>query len=122
MGGVVLTILNCVLVKYGAGRHIVTLTLHDIKMTIVLGFLCRVVYQFMLMTTKFAVCAFYLRIFQDRTSKIFIWVMIAATAGFTIPLFFGIMFRCNPVGGVFPQYILLVTKAYYISCVDATWP
>lgn len=100
VGGVGLTVVNCLLTRYGSGRHIETMTLNDIKITIKLGFAARILYQFTLMTTKLAVCAFYYRVFTDRGSKIVIWSMAAAITIFSIPLLCSHVFRCHPIEGI----------------------
>jgi hypothetical protein len=112
----VITALNCLLVHYGAGRHIQTMSLDDIKTTIKLGFATRITYQVCLMTTKISICLFYYRIFQDRWSKVFVWTMIAFLVLFTIPLTFALMFRCRPFAGRKPSAIYpFLCKSSHVS-------
>ncbi|KAE9365448.1 hypothetical protein N431DRAFT_101027 [Stipitochalara longipes BDJ] len=99
VGGIALTVINCLLTRYGSGKHIETLTLNDIVITIKLGFVARVLYQFTLLSTKLSICAFYYRVFTDRTSKRAIWLMAAAVTIFSIPLLLTLIFRCHPIEG-----------------------
>ncbi|KAN0089491.1 hypothetical protein V8E51_019751 [Hyaloscypha variabilis] len=99
VGSIALTIINCLLTRYGSGRHIETLTSYDISIQVELGFVARILYQFTLMSTKLAVCAFYLRVFTDRVSKRVIWSMAAVITIFSIPLLLSLIFRCNPIEG-----------------------
>lgn len=62
------------------------------------------------MTTKFAVCAFYLRVFTDRTSKIIIWAMFAFIAVFSVPLLFALIFRCHPIKGTSHE----IGRSYFV--------
>jgi hypothetical protein len=99
VGGIALAVDNCLLTQYGSGRHIEALTLSDIEVTIKLGFVARILYQFTLGTTKIGVCAFYYRVFTDRLSKQIIWAMAACITIFSLPLLFSLMFRCHPLAG-----------------------
>jgi len=99
VGGIALTAINCLLTRYGSGKHVETLTLNDILITIKLGFVARILYQFTLMSTKLAICGFYYRVFTDNTSKKVIWVMAAAIMLFSIPLLLTLIFQCHPIEG-----------------------
>lgn len=79
------------------------LTFPETEKLYTLGFCARVLYQFTLMTTKFAVCAFYFRVFTDRTSKMVIWGMAAFVMAFSIPLLFAITLECRPIRGPLPS-------------------
>ncbi|KAH8650634.1 hypothetical protein BGZ60DRAFT_534287 [Tricladium varicosporioides] len=95
-GGFVLVILNCLLTRYGSGKHIQATTLSEGEVAVKLGFSAMLIYQFTLMTTKFGICAFYSRVFQDRTSKILIWSMAIFVALYSVPLLIAPFFRCHP--------------------------
>ncbi|KAH6662307.1 hypothetical protein B0J14DRAFT_687130 [Halenospora varia] len=96
IGGIVLTIFNCLLTGYGSGKHIQATTLSEGEIAVKLGFSAMLMYQFTLMTTKFGICVFYSRVFQDRNSKIFIWSMAAFVAVYSIPLLIAPFVRCHP--------------------------
>ena len=107
-GGVLLTVLNCYLTKLGAGKHMITIPMGNALDLVRTGLTCRLVYQVVILTTKYGMCAFYLRIFTDRTSKRFIWGMVAFNTLYSVPLMFALIFRCNPIAGiVFLQYSLV---------------
>jgi len=86
LGSAILTILDCVLTRYGAGRHIQTLTLADIRPQNILAYTVRLIYQLFLRGTKLGICFFYLRVFPDRNSRYIIFGLIAFIILFTIPL------------------------------------
>ncbi|KAE9380955.1 hypothetical protein N431DRAFT_477770 [Stipitochalara longipes BDJ] len=96
-GGIVLTVLNCVLTRYGAGRHIILLTMPEIAKLDLIGTICRFLYTICLFTTKISICALYLRLFLERKDRIIVWTIVAYHVIFTIPLFFGLVFRCSPI-------------------------
>ena len=114
IGGIGLTAINCILTHHGSGKHVETLTLNDIIIAIKLGFVGRILYQFSLMSTKFAICAFYHRVFTDSTSKKVIWLMAALITLFSVPLLFILMFQCRPVEGT-------VGVATYLCSVPWTY-
>jgi hypothetical protein len=104
LGGIGLTILNCILTRYGAGKHIqnpINQDLSNMKHQLQLTFVSRIVYQMSLMTTKIAICEFYRRIFTDRRSRIFVWTAIASVMAFSIPLTLSVVFECSPISGMF---------------------
>ena len=75
-GSVLLTMLDCLIVKYGAGRHIQTLTVADIQPNDIMAYIVRLVYQLVLSGTKLGICCFYLRVFVDRNSRYLIFGLI----------------------------------------------
>jgi hypothetical protein len=120
VGSIALTIINCLLTRYGSGRHIETLTSYDISIQVELGFVARILYQFTLMSTKLAVCAFYLRVFTDRVSKRVIWSMAAVITIFSIPLLLSLIFRCNPIEGTTPSLSLFLPCLHIIGAWSLT--
>lgn len=64
-----------------------------------LAFASRVVYQFVLCTTKLGICSFYLRIFQDRHSKITVYALIGFILVSALAIEFTFIFSCKPVSG-----------------------
>lgn len=86
-------------IRYGAGRHTAALTMPMLITGQEIGFISRLIYQAILCITKVGICAFYLRVFQDRRSKILIYAMIAAMVLYTVPLELVTIFSCKPVKG-----------------------
>lgn len=70
LGDVALIILNCAFVLYGSSHHSSLQSKANGILTIKLAFITRIFYSFILGTTKIWICAFYLRIFPDRTSRL----------------------------------------------------
>lgn len=101
-GGIVLAALNCYLTTLGAGMHLITIKKENAAGLMTYGLVCRILYQFVILTTKYGMCAFYLRIFTDRKSRYFIWGTVAYNTIYTIPLVFTLIFRCNPIQGIPP--------------------
>ena len=102
LGGIALTILNCLLTRFGAGRHVqapINQNLSSLERQLQLAFASRILYQTCLMTTKIAICEFYKRIFSDRRSRIFIWCMIASVVAFSIPVSLSVVFECKTISG-----------------------
>jgi hypothetical protein len=85
------------LVKFGTGRHVQLSSLSDVNSTLILSYAVRLVYQFVLSTTKIAVCFFYLRVFTDRTSRYITYGIISYIVLFTIPLMLVQIFQCDPI-------------------------
>ena len=83
-----LTAVNAELVKYGTGRHIqfVLLDKDIFAMRLILAFVSRVLFQAVLGTTKIGTCELYLRVFQDKRSKIIVRCIEAFIAIYTIAL------------------------------------
>lgn len=90
--------LNCTFVLYGSGRHQYLQSQKDAAITTTLSYISRVVYQLVLGTTKIGICVMYLRVFQDRTSKIIVYSLMAFIAAFTLPLTIYVIIQCIPGG------------------------
>jgi hypothetical protein len=82
--GLVLGIINCVFIKFGTGHHAALQSLDDIIITVKLAYVNRIFYNFCLGTTKIGICAFYLRIFPDRTSRILSWILMGYISFITL--------------------------------------
>jgi hypothetical protein len=98
-GGVVLAVLNGYLTKFGSGRHQDAIPFAHLDPLLRYAFVARQIYQFSLMTTKLGICAFYRRIFQDRTSKFIIWGMMAFVVCSSIPVMIAVFLQCQPREG-----------------------
>src|ERR1700738_455515 len=91
-----LSALNLICIAYGNGRH---QSLQEPAARIISGqlsYATRVMYLFVLGTTKIGLCVFYLRIFQDRTSKIMIYTLVGFICAVTVALEVYVAARCRP--------------------------
>ena len=78
------TVMNLVLIKYGAGRHALLQTVQQAVVTVRLAYANRIIYSLCLGTTKLGICSFYLRVFQDRTSRILSYILIGFIGLYTL--------------------------------------
>jgi hypothetical protein len=106
IGSICLTALNWVLTKHGAGRHLLAQNPEDLGLSFKLGFAGRIMYQVSLVTTKLAICTFYLRVFQDRWSKIFVWSVIGCVLAYGVPFVLFPFFACRPIEGADVSFLL----------------
>lgn len=111
IGSIALTSLNGVLVARETGKQSVLQTSDQLVVAKRLGFASRELYQICIGTTKLGICAFYLRIFQDRFSKLFIWSLMGFVATFTLALSIGIIFQCQPISGAIFTNLTLSVKS-----------
>jgi hypothetical protein len=77
------------------GHHQSLQTPADATITAWLSYALRLIYQLVLGTTKLGICAFYLRVFQDRKSKIWIYLLMGFICLFTVPLEIYVAARCQ---------------------------
>ncbi|KUJ08230.1 uncharacterized protein LY89DRAFT_742070 [Mollisia scopiformis] len=98
-GAIALTVINCDLTRFGSGRHAAASSFLDLGPTVALGFAARLLYQFNIMATKLRICAFYMRVFQDRRSKMFVWATAGYILAFSIPLIIATILQCSPPQG-----------------------
>ncbi|CAD6449814.1 4d642ed2-10fc-40f2-8b96-55540c1f1254 [Sclerotinia trifoliorum] len=82
---------------YGGGRHVELQRHDDLKPLVILAFVSRLLYQLGLMMVRIAMCLLYLRIFQDKTSKIIIYLLILFQLIATIPATLALVFQCDPI-------------------------
>ncbi|KAK2623783.1 hypothetical protein QTJ16_006964 [Diplocarpon rosae] len=94
-----LAVINGMSVVYGSGRRQVFQSVSEMIATMKLAFVSRVVYQFVLCTMKLGICFFYLRVFQDRTSKITVYIMLGFILVSALATEFTTIFSCKPVSG-----------------------
>ncbi|KAL2062761.1 hypothetical protein VTL71DRAFT_5833 [Oculimacula yallundae] len=87
----------CILVTFGPGHSQEPLSSADLRTAKKLAFSNRIVYQFVLCTTKLGICSFYLRIFQDKWSKRFIYALLTFILVSALVVEFAIIFSCMPV-------------------------
>jgi hypothetical protein len=89
--------MSCLFTEFGTGHHQVFATFSDIGPSMKLAFASRIVYQFVLCVTKLSICTFYLRVFQDKRSKLTVYLLLAII---TIPFLvieITFVFSCTPV-------------------------
>ncbi|KAF8853463.1 hypothetical protein BDZ45DRAFT_560611, partial [Acephala macrosclerotiorum] len=93
-----LAVANVLFVPFGgAGHHQIFQKESQIVPAFKLAFISRFIYQVVLCLTKLGICVFYLRIFQDKLSKQFVYAMMAFTAVSTLIIEFVFVFQCSPV-------------------------
>ncbi len=107
LGSVALTTLNGILTARTPVTQEKVQTTEEIELAMRLGFASRELYQVCLGTTKLGICTFYLRIFQDRVSKVIIRSTMFFIVIFTLGLSLGIFFQCEPISGMNPRAIIL---------------
>lgn len=90
--------MNCAFVLYGAGKHQYLQIQQDAIRTERLSYISRIVYQIVLGTTKLGICAMYLKVFQDRTSRLTAYGFMAFISAFTLPLTNFVVIKCIPTG------------------------
>ena len=110
IGSIILTALNGTLTTRGTSRQNISQTPEDLVVAMRLGFASRELYQVCIGSTKLGLCTFYLRIFQDRLSKLLNWCLMGFIATFTLALSLGIIFQCRPIYGT-----VLLIFSYLIS-------
>ena len=106
-----LTIVSALSTRFGNGRHIEALPLSEAEPGLKLVYVSRLLYLLVITACKYAFCASYLRIFQERTSRIIILSLTCFITLYTIPIFFATAFPCRP-----PSNVWHVTTAS--SCYD----
>ena len=89
--------MNCLFVRFGAGRHIFLSSLSDAITTMKIEFATRVVYQFVICFTKLGICSFYLRVFQDKQSKRIIYSLLGFILITALATGIAFIFSCRPV-------------------------
>lgn len=105
MGAIVLTILNCLFTFYGTGRHITVQKPQWVTPSLKVSYCVRLVYLFVLATTKIGVLTLYRRVFDDRKTRNIIWGMMAAVVLYTTPVILMYLFQCRPIYGVWESSI-----------------
>ncbi|KFY53575.1 hypothetical protein V496_07441 [Pseudogymnoascus sp. VKM F-4515 (FW-2607)] len=96
--GTILIALNCLLTRYGSGRHQDAITEEQNQKVLLLGFITRLVYPLVLGTTKIAICALFLRIFRnDKRSRYAIYGFMAFVGSYTTSVMFTSIFQCHPI-------------------------
>jgi hypothetical protein len=105
VGAIVLTILNCLSTLYGTGRHITVQKPQWVTPSLKVSYCVRLVYLFVLATTKIGVLTLYRRVFDDRKTRNIIWGMMAAVVLYTTPVVLMYLFQCRPIYGVWESSI-----------------
>lgn len=71
-----------------------------------LAFATRIVYQYVLCVTKIGICAFYLRVFQDKGSKRLVYLLLAFIAIPFIVIEAYYIFSCKPISAAWNPLLL----------------
>jgi hypothetical protein len=82
----IVTVLSCSLVFYGAGHHQKFQSRADGLMMIKLAYAAKIFYLITLGTTKIAICCAYIRIFTDMQSKIVACILMGYIGAYTTAL------------------------------------
>ncbi|OBT98397.1 hypothetical protein VE01_03147 [Pseudogymnoascus verrucosus] len=94
----ILIFLNCLLTRYGAGRHQDTITEEQYQKTLLLGFFTRLIYLLVLGITKIAICALFLRIFRShKRGRYAVYGFMAFVGSYTTSVMFTSIFQCRPI-------------------------
>jgi hypothetical protein len=94
-----LAVLDCLFVKFGSGHHSFLQTPPDVIATLKLAFISRIIYQFVICITKLGICTFYMRVFQDRQSKMVIYSLLGFITITALVIELAFLFSCKPVSG-----------------------
>ncbi|KAE9364430.1 hypothetical protein N431DRAFT_563737 [Stipitochalara longipes BDJ] len=116
-----LAVLDCLFVKFGTGHHSSLQTLSDVLATLKLAFASRVVYQFVICTTKLGICTFYLRVFQDKRSKMLIYSLLGFIIITALVIELAFIFACKPVSGAWaiPQTCASPFASFYANTITS---
>ena len=116
-----LAVLDCLFVKFGTGHHSSLQTLPDIRAILKLAFASRVVYQFVICTTKLGICTFYLRVFQDKRSKMLIFLLLGFIMITALVVELAFIFACKPVSGAWaiPQTCASPFASFYANTITS---
>ncbi|PMD52930.1 uncharacterized protein K444DRAFT_704456 [Hyaloscypha bicolor E] len=90
-------ILGSLLTKYGFGHHTMFFKVSWIAPTGKLTFLGGILFQTVVCFTKLGMCLSYLRIFEDRRSRVLLLSIMAFLVASGITTVCMIVFRCSPV-------------------------
>ena len=85
--------------KYGLGHHAIDQNLAYLTPLLAVSFVGRFLYLLVIFFTKLGICTFYLRVFQDSRSKLFIRLTIAFLVVTEIPLLLLVLLACIPIQG-----------------------
>ena len=89
--------MGCYMTTLGFGHHKIFIPPSDVEPSLLMSFICRLTYQFVLFIVKLGMCIFYLRVFQDRTSKMIIYSIMGFLIATFIPVQLLTVFMCTPV-------------------------
>lgn len=89
--------MDCLFVRFGTGRHSSLQSISDLIATLKLAFASRVTYQFVICMTKLGICSFYLRVFQDKRSKMMVYSLLGFIVVSALIIELAFIFACKPV-------------------------
>ncbi|KAH9209572.1 hypothetical protein DL95DRAFT_261751, partial [Leptodontidium sp. 2 PMI_412] len=99
------TIMGSLLTKYDFGHHTMFIRPESIEPGAKLAFAGALLFQIVVCLSKLGMCSSYMRVFQDRRSKIFLYSIMAFLIASTIAIMFMIIFKCNPVAAAWIQQL-----------------
>ncbi|KAK0609017.1 hypothetical protein DIS24_g12586, partial [Lasiodiplodia hormozganensis] len=116
LSSLALTTLSCLQTRYGAGQHLATVPLSNLKPSLQLAYATLLLYNLTLCLTKVSVSLFYLRVFADRWNKPLSLAALAFVVVYTVPL---------EVVSIAQTIIAAIIRAVRISTIlrsaDKTW-
>ncbi|KAH7012019.1 hypothetical protein B0J12DRAFT_790932 [Macrophomina phaseolina] len=100
---IALTILACLLTRYGSGIHISELPASALVMNRKLDYASLLLYNPTLSLTKLAICLFYLSIFADPLNRRLTKAALAFILAYTVPLEAAWALQCWPLAGIWDR-------------------
>ncbi|KAF4536502.1 Integral membrane protein [Lasiodiplodia theobromae] len=119
LSSLALTVLSCLQTRYGAGQHLATVPLSNVKPSLQLAYATLLLYNLTLCLTKVSVSLFYLRVFADRWNKHLSLAALAFVVVYTVPLEVVSIAQCRPVAGVWDRALVAEGKAKCIDTIPA---
>ena len=119
-----LAVVDCFFVKFGTGHHSFLQTLLDALAILKLAFASRLIYQFVICTTKLGICTFYLRVFQDKRtggSKMLIYSLLGFIIITALVIELAFILACKPVSGAWaiPQTCASPFASFYANTITS---
>jgi hypothetical protein len=110
--GIGVTATNLTLTKYGVGKHEFLMSMSDAIHTLQLAFVTRILYSLCITVIKVGIGAFYLRIFRDRVSRMWIWIINGLIGAGGVALLLTVLLQVNPIHGNWALSPVGVTKNF----------
>ncbi|KAI9047298.1 hypothetical protein LZ554_008746 [Drepanopeziza brunnea f. sp. 'monogermtubi'] len=120
LGALGLAVMNSLSVAYGTGHKAVFQSEADIISIMKLAFASRLIYQFVLCTTKLGIGCYSLQFFRDRTSKLIAYPLLGFVLVSAVTIEFTFIFSCKPVSDAWTlgaQNCLPVTPIFITNTV-----
>lgn len=117
LSSLALTVLSCLQTRYGAGQHLASVPLSNLKPSLQLAYATLLLYNLTLCLTKVSISLFYLRVFADRWNKPLSLAALTFVVAYTVPLEIVSVAQCRPVAGVWDR-AALVAEGKEVTCID----